>query len=154
MEEQNTLKNRSVGHTIGVTTNLIGRVIAQDIKEQSSLKISPIQIEIMKYLTKNVHKKTYQKDLEKIFTIRRSTASGILKTMEKNKMIVRSASSSDQRVKEIVLTEEAMHKLNSVKKKISAMDHLLTTNIANEDLVVFYKVMDQIQDNLLNRREK
>lgn len=149
-EKENINENKSVGHTIGVTTNLIGRAIAKDMKEHSSLKISPIQIEIMKYLTKNVDKKIFQKDLEQIFTIRRSTASGILKTMEKNKMIIRKPSLKDQRIKEIILTDDAKHKLVKVKKKVNNLDKLLTRNISKSDLNVFYKVMDQIQNNLLN----
>src|SRR5574344_667018 len=133
MIKNNQESKESIGHAIGITMNLIGRVIAQDIKNEKNLKISPIQIEIMKYLTKNIDKKTYQKDLETIFTIRKSIK-------------------EDQRIKEIVLTEDALHKLDSVKKKINKIDAVMTKNIAEKDLVVFYQVMHQLQNNLINFR--
>ena len=40
----------------------------------------------MRYLFINMDKEIYQKDIEKNFVVRRSTASGILDTMEKNGM--------------------------------------------------------------------
>ena len=52
-------------------------------------KPSIAQMQIIKYILKHDGKTIYQRDLEEVFNLRRATISGILKTMEKNNVIIR-----------------------------------------------------------------
>ena len=79
----------SVGHELAYTNNLIARRIARGGNNKYAMNISPIQVRIVKYLVKQNNKAILQKDMEYIFNIRRSTVSGVIKTMEKNNIIIR-----------------------------------------------------------------
>ena len=65
------------------------------------------------YLMENSSNDIFQKDFENEFSIRRSTASNILKHMEDNGLIKRVPVEYDARLKKIILTERAIdiHKL-------------------------------------------
>ena len=80
---------RIVGYEIKTLENLITRKILAIAKEEGYPALTTVQIRIMRYLFLNKDKEIYQKDIEKNFVVRRSTASGIIDTMVKNGMIVR-----------------------------------------------------------------
>ena len=48
----------------------------------------------------------FQRDIEESFNIRRSTVTGMLKTMEQNGLITRCGVSGDARLKKIMLTKQ------------------------------------------------
>ena len=93
----------SVGHELAYTNNLIARRIARGGNNKYAMNISPIQVRIVKYLVKQNNKAILQKDMEYIFNIRRSTVSGVIKTMEKNNIIIRENVKDDNKSKEIKL---------------------------------------------------
>ena len=79
--------------------NTIARNIFNNVKlANCSSPPSMIQAEIIFYLLQNKNQDVYQKDLENVFKIRRSTISGVLKTLEKKGVIKRLDSSNDARV--------------------------------------------------------
>ena len=94
------------------------------------------------------YKEVYQKDLEELFNMRRSTISGILKNMEKNNLIERIDSPKDARIKQIILTESSKKIGNTIKKQRDIYEKKLKQNISNDDLEIFYKVIDQIKENI------
>ena len=104
--------------------------------------ISPIQARLMAYIHQNKDKEVYQKDLEELFNMRRSTISGILKNMEKNNLIERIDSPKDARIKQIILTESSKKIGNTIKKQRDIYEKKLKQNISNDDLEIFYKVID------------
>ena len=74
---------RVVGFEIKSLDNMMTRNIILNAKTVGEESLTPVQIRIMRYLFMNRDKEIYQRDIEKNFLVRRSTASGILKTMEK-----------------------------------------------------------------------
>ena len=50
---------------------------------QKMSKPTPTQIQIIEYLVRHMNDEVYQKDLEKVFSLKRATISGVLQTMEK-----------------------------------------------------------------------
>lgn len=87
----------------------------------------------------------YQKDLETILNIRKSTVSGILETMEKNKIIIRAPSNKGKIVK---LTEEASTEKDVVFNLLQTIENELIRGIEKEELEVFFKVIDKMRKNL------
>ena len=68
---------------MGVVVNQYQRQINQDIsRTEGALTIH--QCWILQYLTEHMDHPVRQKEIEQIFSIRRSTANTMLKTMEKN----------------------------------------------------------------------
>ena len=67
----------------------------------------------------------FQKDIEEEYGIRPSTASQLLKQMEKNGLIVRESVSYDNRLKKIVLTEKALKYKGQVVDDLTRLEETL-----------------------------
>ena len=143
----------SVGHELAYTNNLIARRIARGGNNKYAMNISPIQVRIVKYLVKQNNKAILQKDMEYIFNIRRSTVSGVIKTMEKNNIIIRENVKDDNKSKEIKLTNEVHLRANELVRKLRELDLELLKDVNKEDLEVFMRVLKNIQDNLKEERK-
>jgi len=147
------MKNqKSITHAIKTTNILIAQKIHKELKLKN-FGISPAQMRIIEYLANNTDKKIYQKDIEKLLKIRRSTTSGILKNMEKNKIIERKDSLVDARSKEIMLSDIALESAKKMKNKTKNFDNILHKNIDPNDLKIFFKVIEQIQENIISEEE-
>lgn len=143
----------SIGHELAYTNNLIARRIARGGNNKYAMNISPIQVRIVKYLVKQNNKAILQKDMEYIFNIRRNTVSGVIKTMEKNNIIIRENVKDDNKSKEIKLTNEVYLRANDLVRKLRELDLELLKDINKEDLEVFMRVLKNIQDNLKEERK-
>lgn len=143
----------SIGHELAYTNNLIARKIARGGNNKYAMNISPIQVRIVKYLVKQNNKAILQKDMEYIFNIRRSTVSGVIKTMEKNNIIIRENVKDDNKSKEIKLTDDVYKRANDLVKELKDLDLELLKDVDKEDLEVFMRVLKNIQDNLKEERK-
>ena len=147
MEVIKIKEKRSIGYEIKVIDNMISRQIIS-LKHKCPLHITPVQVRILSYINEQNQKEIYQKDLENIFNMRRSTVSGILKNMEKNNLIKRIDSPKDARIKQIILTDYSKDISKHMKIKREEFDKKLEQNIKEKDLEIFYKVIDQIKENI------
>lgn len=143
----------SVGHELAYTNNLIARRIARGGNNKYAMNISPIQVRIVKYLVKQNNKAILQKDMEYLFNIRRSTVSGVIKTMEKNNIIIRENVKDDNKSKEIKLTNEVYLRANELVRKLRELDLELLKDVNKEDLEIFMRVLKNIQNNLKEERK-
>ncbi len=90
----------------------------------------------------------FQKDVEEEYGIRPSTATELLKQMEANELIRREPVAYDNRLKKIVLTEKALMYQHQVVEDLTALEATLTEGISEEDMKVFFKVIEKMMDNL------
>ncbi len=90
----------------------------------------------------------FQKDIEEEYGIRPSTASQLLKQMEKNGLIVRESVSYDNRLKKIVLTEKALKYKGQVVDDLTRLEETLVQGISQEELNMFFHVIRKMTDNL------
>lgn len=90
----------------------------------------------------------FQKDLEEEYSIRPSTATELLKQMEKNGLIVREPVSYDNRLKKIVLTDKALMYKQQVVEELTKLEENLIKGISEEKLKVFFEVIEKMMDNL------
>lgn len=90
----------------------------------------------------------FQKDIEEEYSLRPSTATELLKQMEKNGLIVREPVPYDNRLKKIVLTEKALLYRQQVVKDLTDLEKALVKGIPEKDLEVFFDVMEKMMDNL------
>ena len=109
---------------------------------------SALQLKIVKYLIENSNDVVYQKDLENITHIRKSTLSGILDTMEKKNMIKRINSLDDARRRQIVLTDEMVEKQKEFERYLNQVNKKLTEGIPKEKLETFYEVVNIMKNNV------
>lgn len=90
----------------------------------------------------------FQKDIEEEYSIRPSTATELLKQMEKNGLILREPVAYDNRFKKIVLTEKALRYRNQVIDDLTGLEEMLIKGIPQEKLNVFFEVIEKMMDNL------
>lgn len=103
---------------------------------------------ILFYLYKNCENDIYQKDIEDAFSIRRSTATGVLQRMEKNGLIIRSSCSFDARLKTISLTDKSRALLKRIDESLDETETIVRKDISQSDLDIFFKVVKKMIKNM------
>ena len=93
---------------IGAELNCISNLMKRKINKMDVNNENPTYMQggIIVFLMRS-NGAVYQRDIEKQFNIRRSTATGILKGMERDMLIHRVPVSDDARLKRLVLTDKA-----------------------------------------------
>lgn len=102
------------------------------------------------YFYENRDKDIFQKDFENKFSIRGSTASRILKTMEQKGFIERVSVENDARLKKIVLTEKAVDIHKRITKEIENREKRLRKGITEQELKQFFEVIQKLSANMEN----
>ncbi len=90
----------------------------------------------------------FQKDIEEEYSLRPSTATELLKQMEKSGLITREAVPYDKRLKKIILTEKAISYKEQVIKDLTDLEEKITKDIPKEDLETCFNVLEKMLDNL------
>lgn len=139
-------KKRSVGLELRTLSLLMRRQLDHMLTEKDNL--TAMHGWTISYLYKNQDTDVFQKDFEREFSIRKSTASRILKSMESNGLITRKTVPYDTRLKKIVLTEDALKIHDSIMARRVMLEQKLLTGIPEEKLEVFFEVMDAMKENI------
>jgi DNA-binding MarR family transcriptional regulator len=90
----------------------------------------------------------FQKDIEAEFEMRRSTATQMLKLMEKNGLIIRCSVDRDARLKKIVLTDRAMELQSKIHEEMKVFESLIQEGITKEEMETFFAVTEKIKRNI------
>lgn len=135
--------------------SLQNEIIRKNFKEKEHInfQMSPVQMQVIKYLLRNKDNDIHQKDLESELNVRKSTLSGIINTMEKNNIIQRVSSDKDSRSKKIVFTDEAMLKQEKIKKNFKRLNKILIKDIPQAKLNIFLEVINLMKNNIINDSE-
>lgn len=96
----------NLGLEVRILSNLIYNKLNQMTMETENLTIH--QCWILQHLTDHAGGEVYQKDIEQLFSIKRSTANQMLKTMEVRGFIRRTISDEDARRHVLTVTEEGI----------------------------------------------
>lgn len=143
MKERN-----NIGFKMRILSNLIKRDVEAG-KRQLGIELpNGVNGWAISYFYDNMDKDIFQKDFETEFSIRRSTASNILKTMEQNGFIKRVSVESDARLKKIVLTEKAIDIHKAVLNTINKREERLRKGLTNEEISAFLKTADRLIANM------
>lgn len=142
------MQRRDLGHEIHAVSNLLGRRVDEGKRQRGIADLSPVQSWIIRYLYEHADRDVYQKDIEREFTITRSTVTGILQLMEKNGYIVRMAVPSDARLKKIVLTEKGDSLYHVVQNHIRETERLLKKGMTKEEVDTLLSLLEKVKENL------
>ena len=138
--------SKEIGRTIKTLSNEIGRYIKTTEAVEG---VTRMHGWLIGYLYENSKKgDIFQRDIETYFNIRRSTATGMLKLMEKNGMITRTSVSSDARLKKIMLTPKAIQIHETIKANIEAVEKRLRVNLTDEEIETFLITANKMLENL------
>ena len=141
------METQHIGLEIRTLSNLIHRKINQMVaEEEETLTIH--QIWVLDFLITSKGNRVAQRDIEKKFSVRRSTASHMLKLMENNGYIRRDSVSEDARIKQIVLTEKGREAQERMKDRLLRFEAILQAGITEEELQNFFHMIERFQQNI------
>ena len=93
-------------------------------------------------------KDVFQKDLESVFDLKRSSIRLMLNNMEKSGLIERVSVEEDGRLKKIILTEKSIKIYEKISDAIDLIENKLSENITEEEVKVFQNVLNKIRNSL------
>lgn len=136
---------------IGMSFKIISNQLKRVVNKKLGNNITHIQIFILRFLYENKDKKDiFQKDIEKLLDIRRSTTTEIINVMERNNLLERVDSLSDKRQKMIVLSEKGTKYLKDFEKIVLKTEKEILNNVSQEEKYIFFNVLEKIKNNLNN----
>ena len=141
------MEKRNIGFEIKILSNLMKRRMEKEIGFDNN--ITGNHTYILDFLNQQKNKDIFQKDIEKEFQIRRSTATGILNTMEKNGLIKRVVCKEDARQKKIVVTEKGTKLQEESFKKMQEFEDNLKNSLTEKELNEFFNTLDKIKNKLI-----
>lgn len=138
-----------IGHEVKILSNLIKKR-SEGFKSIFDTKnLTVIHGLIIEYVYYNRSSgDIFQRDLESVLSIRRSTATEILQRMEKNGMILRETVNYDARLKKIILTSKANEIYEEVHKELYKIDAELSNGISKEERRFFLTMIEKIKRNI------
>lgn len=140
-----------IGREIKMTQNLIQRLMDTTTRLNSQGGVSFSVKQICGYLYCNSDKPIYQKDLEKVFSLRRSSASAQLKKMEEKGLITREGIPEDKRLKEIKLTPLAEKEVEKTIEEIKNIEAVISGGITEDEAEALLKILKKIRLSIENR---
>ena len=108
------------------------------------------QGQVLRFLGWREHEQelTLIKDIEQELNITKSVASNLVKRMVQNGLVELEASSSDKRAKFVRLTDKSRSQMKQVKAFFERIDNQLMADIDEDELLIFEKVLGQLQANI------
>lgn len=88
------------------------------------------------------------KDIERELNITKSVASNLVKRMVQNGLVELEASPVDKRAKFVRLTDKSRSQMKQIKAFFERIDNQLMADIDEDELLIFEKVLAQLQENI------
>lgn len=134
----------------GMWINVLSHKLKKRLNaNMQSLGLTGMQCRVMHYiLVKCADGPVFQRDVENIFGLSRSTATGILQLMEKNGLILRESMDSDARLKSLIPTEKAACLDAQIGECLHQTEQCLTRGLSNEQLALFMETAARMSANL------
>lgn len=145
------MQSKMIGIELVGTANALRRMTFQDSYENNAAGESPTSMQqwFLSYIWQHQSSNdVFQKDIEEAFKVRRSTATEILKAMERKKLIVRTSLPEDKRKKKILLTDSAINICQDNWEKIVQTERQIVNGLTQEEINTFIQVLGKIQNNL------
>lgn len=132
-----------------VINKISNRLRRRSVALQEKLGMSGAQGNILNYILVDGRKRpVYQKDIEKEFGLRPSTATEALKNLEVKGLICRISEKQDGRLKRIELTSKAEEIRHLITSEIAESENLLLKGITEEERRIFIEIGKKMLKNL------
>ncbi len=141
-------REKNIGFNIRRLSNYIKRDIEKSSASQKIVLPKGVNGWAIHYLYENREKQIFQRDFENRFSIRRSTASNILKTMEQNGFIKRVSVESDARLKRIILTDKAIQIHQNIMNDITNREKRMRKGFTDSEIETFLSMINRFITNL------
>lgn len=146
--------DQTTGGRLHVLTRLMHRRMETVRAEYGMDCKSAPQGWLIHYLYDHRGEDVCQRDIERVFHIRRSSVTGMLQNMEKDGLITREAVAGDARLKCIRLTDRAIRQHEIIIRVIEQNEHDLTAGFTPEELATLHSLLDRMRQNLQDPKEE
>lgn len=141
-------ENKYIFFEMNKCTRLVKRYFDHNTDKAQFEKLTGAHGWAIGYFYHNRDRDIFQRDFEKQCDVRRSSATEMLKRMEKNGMIRRVGVDYDARLKKIVLTDKAIEIQKTLEDKFEQLEKKLSKDISAEELETFFTVLSKIRNNI------
>ena len=141
-----------IGKRINRLSNLIKRKIDKEISKDNDLTKN--QSLIIDYLNNNKKIDIYQKNIEELLSIRRSTATEILNLMEKKGLLTRKNVKEDARLKKLVLTKKGLEQEQKNHYKIARVENKIASCLTKKEIKSLNLILSKIENKLIETKEE
>jgi DNA-binding MarR family transcriptional regulator len=141
-------KTPRIGFEIRTISNLIKREVDHLEEKTYEGAISGTNRYILLHLANNRDRDIFQKDLEEVFLVRRSTMSSILLRMEEKGLLIRTSVDHDARLKKITLTEKGLRLHKQMEHSIDEMEDRLSSGLSPEESKMLLALLEKVRHNL------
>ena len=141
-------KGRKIGPEIHCTDLKLSRNLSAHVRKSGVDEVTMMHGWIIRYLYENREQDIFQKDIEQRFAVGRSTVTNLLQLMEKKGFVRRESVKQDARLKKVILTEKGITSQESFEDIVEHIEEELSEGISEEELHIFYNVLDQINQNV------
>lgn len=144
--------NKFIGKEVKEFANLLSRITESNSNE---LGITFSQGKFLHFVdVMSREGPLYQKDLERELGIRPSSATEMLQKLEALSLIARRDDKRDRRIKIVELTDRGIEVEKAIFTKLCQLEETVTRGVSEEDLQVFFNVLDKLKTNLSELREE
>ena len=141
-------REERIGFEIRRLDHMLGRNMQAHVRAAGIDEVTLMHGWIIRYLYTNQDKDVFQKDIEQYFSIGRSTVTNIIQLMERKGYIARESVEHDARLKKVVLTGKGIRNQEMLEDLVESLDTRLVDGITDEELYVFYSVIEKLKRNL------
>ena len=133
---------------IGVINKLSKKIRRYCDRNASEMGLTGTQGRVLCYIfITSQWQDIYQRDIEDVFEIRRSTATGILQLLERDGYIERVSVPTDARLKKI-LTDKAKELQTLVIHETERAEQMLKTGLSEDEVNAYIRLTDRICNNI------
>jgi DNA-binding MarR family transcriptional regulator len=140
--------NQRIGLTLKILSNLVSRKLEEGIREQGDNPITPMQAHVLCFFDRTGRTSIAQREIQKEFGIRGSTAANMLRLMETNHLITRTPSPNDARQNVVVLTETGHQIYTQHLTFIQEFEQTLQGCLTKNELIQFFAITEKLKKNL------
>ena len=137
-----------LGFMIRTLSILIKREVDNLEEETYGETITGTNCFILLHLARNGDRDIFQRDLEEVFSVRRSTMSSILQRMEEKGLLTRRTVHSDARLKKIELTEKGKRLHRQMEDSIDRMEDKLIQGLSEEETSMLLTLLSKVKQNV------
>ena len=128
--------------------NLIFRKINQFTRANGVEQATPMHSWIIGYLYRHRDEAVYQRDIEREFSITRSTVTNILQLMERKGYIERQSVPQDARLKKLVLTEAGVQFHEKTMRSFRQTDEYVASLLTEQENEELLRLLNKLRDAL------
>lgn len=150
MEAENIPLGRQIGHVSHLFRRNIDSMIVAESRDGDGI-LTGRNFWVLQYLQEHAEEDVFQKDLEMLFKVRRSTVSRMVELMEQKDLIRRESVDGDARLKRLRLTERSRGLLTAVSNGVDRMNREVRAEFTAEEYGTLTELLAKLSAVLENR---